>query len=266
MPNTRPQPFEPDELTSRQQEILRLVQEHGFATIETLARHFDVSAQTVRRDIIRLDEAGILQRFHGGAGVTGATSRLGYAQKQAEAPDAKARIAGAVAAMVPNGSSLFLDVGTTAEAVARALSDHRRMHVVTNSLSAASILAEGGIGDVIVTGGLVRGPDGSLVGEQAQEMLSRFRLDVAVIACSGFDEEDGAPMDFDVLKIAAKQTMAARARRVVVVADAAKFTRAAVGRIMPLDAVGTVVTDAPPPAHFARLATEAGCRIVLAGE
>ncbi|MGU3494276.1 DeoR/GlpR family DNA-binding transcription regulator [Xanthobacteraceae bacterium A53D] len=252
------------EVSARQQNIVQRVHEQGFVTVETLARMFDVSTQTVRRDIIRLDEAGLLQRFHGGAGRPETTTRLAYSQKQAAAPDAKRRIALACAALIPHGSSVCLDVGTTVEAVAHALLEHRRMHVITTSVGAASILGGSQVGDVVVTGGLMRGADGSLVGEAAISTLNTLRLDTAIIACSGFDDADGAVMDFDVLKVATKKAMIAQSRRVILVADASKFARSALVRVTDFDAVSILVTDAPPPEHLAQRMLEAGCRIVVA--
>lgn len=252
------------DLNERQREILRLVTDQGFVTIEALARIFTVSAQTVRRDIIRLDGLGLLQRFHGGAGQRESPIRLGYVEKQTVLPDAKARIGRAAAALLPSGSSVFLDVGTTVEAVARALVGRRRMHVVTPSLPAAAILAGSEIGDVVVTGGLVRGPDGSLVGEDAVAVIRRFSLDAAVIACSAFDERDGSISDFDVLKVSVKQAMMARSRQTILVADASKFARSAVIRITDFGGVSHLVTDALPPPRLQRLIEEAGCRIIVA--
>ena len=128
-----------DCLNERQAALLALVRSRGYATVEWLAEHFAVSAQTVRRDIIRLDERGMLQRFHGGAGAAGASVvRLGYAEKQELAVDAKLAIGVAAARLVPNGASVFVDVGTTAEAVARALAGHTSLRVFTNSLAATA--------------------------------------------------------------------------------------------------------------------------------
>ncbi|CAO3358908.1 DeoR/GlpR family DNA-binding transcription regulator [Azospirillum melinis] len=166
----------------------------------------------IRRDIIRLDGVGLLQRFHGGAGVRDQSVRLGYVEKQAIAPQGMERIAAAVAALVPEGASVFLDVGTTVEAVARALRGKRRLHVFTNSLSAGSLLAGRPGIDVFVTGGVVHGDDGSLVGDAVIATLERCRLDLAVIGISGFDE-DGAPMDFYMQKICIKRVAVAAARR-----------------------------------------------------
>lgn len=256
-------------LTPRQREILRQARDHGFATVEALAARLGVSAQTVRREIIRLTQAGLLQRFHGGAGVgnaeggSDASVRLGYSQKRTVAPQAKDLIGARLAALVPEGSSVFLDVGTTVEAVARALRGHRRLRVFTSSLPAAMLLAGREGLEVAVTGGMVRGADGSLVGSDVTEAVARLRVDFGVIGCSGFDD-DGAPMDFDMQKIAAKQAVIARARQAVVVADAGKFARSAVVRIAPPDAFALLVSDAEPPAALATRLAEAGVR-VLAG-
>ena len=102
-------------LSDRQWDVLRTVEERGFVTIEGLAEEFQVSAQTIRRDIIALDAAGYLQRFHGGAGIgrQDAAVRLGHRYKQDVALDAKQRIAEQVVKRIPDGASLFLDVGTT---------------------------------------------------------------------------------------------------------------------------------------------------------
>lgn len=155
------------ELTPRQRQILTIVQQIGFTTIETLAERFGVSAQTVRRDIIQLQAANYLQRFHGGAGLASGGFRSAYAQKLTVSPQGKQRIGAAVAGIVPAGASVFLDVGTTVEAAARALLDKPGLRVVTASVSVAQIFCQHGIFDVFVTGGTTRGANGSLVGQAA---------------------------------------------------------------------------------------------------
>src|SRR5262245_43782546 len=108
-------------LNPRQREILEMVEAQGFATIEALARRFAVSSQTIRRDVIRLDKAQVLQRFHGGAGLPEDRVGLGHARKQAIRASAKERIGRAAARVISAGAAVFLDVGTTVEAVAQAL-------------------------------------------------------------------------------------------------------------------------------------------------
>lgn len=251
------------ELTPRQREILTLVQELGFTTIETLAERFGVSAQTVRREIIRLQAGNYLQRFHGGAGLASGGIRSAYAQKLTVAPDGKRRIGAAVAARIPPGASVFLDVGTTVEATARALLDKPGLRVVTASVGVAQIFCDRGIFDVVVTGGTTRGANGSLVGQAAIASIMGFRFDYAVIGLGGFDE-DGAPMDFDLEKIAVRQAAMARARLAVAVADSSKFEQVGTARIAPPEALGLIVVDAPPSQRLAGNWERGGLRWLVA--
>jgi DeoR family glycerol-3-phosphate regulon repressor len=237
---------QPPKISERQQAILTIVREQGFSTLEALAARFDVSVQTVRREIIRLDSLGLLQRFHGGVGLRGSTVRLGYAQKRTVAADAKERIGQGAAALIKDGASVFLDVGTTAEAVARALRGRHSLRVFTCSLPAAMLLAGSPGIEVFVTGGLVRGADGSLVGDSVSAAIARFKVDYAVVGFSGVDEDDGALMDFDLQKVAVKQAILANARHTIAVGHGAKLQHPAVVRIAPPAAFGTLVTDEPP--------------------
>jgi DeoR family glycerol-3-phosphate regulon repressor len=218
-----------DPITERQARIVEIVTQQGFATIETLAKDFGVSSQSVRRDIIRLDADGLLQRFHGGVGIREAPARMGYAEKRTTATDAKRHIADKAAAMIPDGSVVFIDVGTTAEAVAQSLTAKRQLQVFTSSLPAASILAGRPGIDLFILGGSVRGIDGSVVGETTLSALGRFRFDHAVIGFSGLDL-DGSPMDYDAEKVAVKQMAIDRSSHVLIVGDSSKFRKSAVVR------------------------------------
>jgi DeoR family transcriptional regulator, glycerol-3-phosphate regulon repressor len=253
-----------DSPSARQAAIFTLVQENGFATIDDLAKRFDVSTQTIRRDIMRLDELKLLRRFHGGAGLHEAAARPSRAHKtQSPLPSAKARIGDAVAALIPDGASVFLDVGTTVETVTRALSSHEHLQIVTPSVTAAALLASAPVASVIVTGGLIRGPDGSLVGDAAVAAVSRFKLDWAVIGCSGF-EDDGTVMDVDLLQVEVKQHMLTRSRRALLVAESSKLQRRAVVKLAPLAAFNILVTDQELPAHLAEVARASGCEVKIA--
>ena len=128
------------DLNPRQRQILAGIEGQGFVTVETLAARFGVTMQTIRRDIIRLESLGLLQRFHGGAGQRPAAARMDYAEKRNLAIDAKGRIARTVAAMIPDGAAVFLDVGTTLEAVAYALRERENLRVFTASVRTAAVL------------------------------------------------------------------------------------------------------------------------------
>jgi len=249
-------------LSRRQQVILDMVQSQGFATLEALARHFNVSTQTIRRDVIHLDEAQLLQRFHGGAGLPENRVRLGHAHKRGVSAEGKEVIASAVAEIIPKGASVFLDVGTTVEAVARALRHVQGLRIFTCSLAAAMILAGRETTEVFVTGGLVHGADGSLVGDVAMSSIARFKFDYAVIGCSGFDD-DGAPMDFDMQKVAVKQAVLSNSRQAIIVADASKFARTAIVRIAPLSAFRLLITDTNPSPRLRDLADTSSVDVIV---
>ena len=121
-------------LNARQKEILDLVRQRGFVTIESLAADFDVSAQTARRDIIHLTGRGLLKRFHGGAGTIETLGRHSYVEKKRLESSAKIRIGKTLAATLPDGASVFLDVGTTVEAAASALAAKANLRVFTTSI------------------------------------------------------------------------------------------------------------------------------------
>lgn len=235
-----------DLITERQQRIVEIVCQQGFATIENLARDFGVSAQSVRRDIIKLDADRLLQRFHGGVGVRESSGRMGYVEKRNIATEAKRRIGEKAASMIPDGSVVFLDVGTTVEAVADALQDKRALRIFTSSLASAAILAGRPGIDLFVLGGAVRGIDGSIVGEATLSALGRFRFDYAVIGFSGIDA-DGALMDYDLEKVAVKEAAIGQAARSLVVGDSSKFRKAAVVRFEAEAKSLVFVTEAPPP-------------------
>ncbi|MCR4521671.1 MULTISPECIES: DeoR/GlpR family DNA-binding transcription regulator [Bosea] len=249
----------PGNLTTRQKQILAVVQEVGFTTIETLAARFDVSAQTVRREIIRLQEQNYLQRFHGGAGLASGGIRSAYAQKLTVSPQGKQRIGEALAGIIPAGASVFLDVGTTVEAAARALLGKPGLRVVTASVSVAQIFCQGGVFDVVVTGGVTRGANGSLVGQQAIATIAGFRFDYTILGIGGFDD-DGAPMDFDLEKIAVRQAAMARSRQTVVLADHSKFNQVGTARITDPGKVALVVVDAEPTERLRKAWLDCGCR------
>jgi DeoR family glycerol-3-phosphate regulon repressor len=250
-------------LAPRQAELLRMVGQHGFGTVDGLARRFGVSTQTIRRDIIMLTSRGLLQRFHGGAGPVD-TVRLGHAEKGERHRNAKARIAAMVAEEIPDGAAVFLDVGTTSEAVAAALAARPTLRVFTNNMQAALRLAGGEGPQVRVLGGTLRGADGSLVGGDAVWALGGIALDVAVIACSGFDAA-AAPTDFDPEKIALKRAAIAAARRALLVTDASKFGQPALERIAPARSFVALVTDAPPGGEMAAALQRAGVALRVAG-
>ncbi len=241
--------------TFRHAEILAIARESGRVTVEDLAAHFGVTLQTIRRDLADLCDAGRLERVHGGAVLPSGVTNIGYEDRRNLNAQAKERIAARVARDIPRGASLFLNIGTTTEAVARALRGHRDLMVVTNNLNVANILAANDGIEVIVAGGVLRRADAGLVGDIALDMLRHFKVDIAVIGTSALDE-DGDLLDFDVREVRISQAIIKQARQAWLAADCSKFTRSAPVRIASLADVDRFITDAPPPDRIARLCAE----------
>ncbi len=248
----------------RQTRLLEEVRTHGSASIEALAEQFQVTLQTVRRDVQRLAEAGLLARFHGGVRLPSSTTEnIAYRQRQALQAEGKARIARAIAQRVPNGCSLIMNIGTTIEAVARELVRHRGLRVITNNLHVASILIDNPDCEVIIAGGVVRALDRGIVGEATVEFIKQFKVDIGLIGISGI-EADGTLRDYDYREVKVARTIIDHSREVWLAADHSKFHRPAMVQLAPLGDIDRLFTDAEPPEIFAPLMAQAGVECVIA--
>lgn len=248
----------------RQLKLLAVVQAKGSVTVEELAVTLDVTLQTVRRDVQRLADEGLLSRFHGGVRVPSSTiENIAHQQRENLNADGKTRIARLVAAAVPNDCSLILNIGTTTEAIARALLQHSGLRVITNNLNVASILSANAKSEVIVVGGVVRGRDRGIVGEAAVDFIRQFKVDIAIIGISGI-EADGSLRDYDYREVKVSQTIIAHAREVWLAADISKFNRPAMVEVATLSQIDRLFTDATPPDPFPALLNEAQVRFEVA--
>jgi DeoR family glycerol-3-phosphate regulon repressor len=164
---------------------------------------------------------------------------------------------------VPNGCSLFINIGTTTEEVARALSSHEGLLVITNNLNVAMLLYPHPRIEVIVAGGSVRRADGAVVGEASNNLIQQFKVDYAVVGASAIDEE-GALLDFDYREVQAAQAIIANARHVILVADSTKFRRSAPVRIGHISQVQTFVTDRGLPNRLRKIAQDCNVTIIEA--
>ena len=251
-------------VTFRHAEILRIARERGAVVVEDLAAHFGVTLQTIRRDLTDLCDTGQLTRVYGGAVLPSGVANIGYEERRTLNAEAKDRIGRAVAAEIPNAASVFLNIGTTTEAVARALSEHRDLMVVTNNLNVANILAANESVEVIVTGGVLRRADAGLVGDVTLEMVRHFKVDIAVIGTSALDEE-GDLLDYDFREVRVSQAIIRQSRKTWLAADASKFSRSAPVRIASLAEVEAFFTDAAPPRAVAERCRDWGTAIRVIG-
>jgi DeoR family transcriptional regulator, glycerol-3-phosphate regulon repressor len=239
-------------LSRRQSQILMLLRETGRVGVEDLAARFTVTPQTIRRDLNELSDARLISRVHGGAIIASGVANLAYEARKLVAGPHKQLIGEAAARLIPDDSSLFINIGTTTEEVARALAARSGLLVITNNLNVATQLSPNKAIEVIIAGGSVRASDGGIMGANTVEMIRQFRVDTAVIGTSAIDEH-GTLLDFDIREVDVSRAIIENARRVILVTDSSKFTRAAPVRIATLSEIDVLVTDHLPSPAIAAL-------------
>ena len=248
----------------RQAEIVDLLREKGRVAVEDLAGFFGVTPQTIRRDLNELSEAQRVVRVHGGAMVSSGVVNLAYDARKTIAQPHKKLIGEAAARLVPNQSSVLINIGTTTEEVARALSGHTGLLVITNNLHVAAELYRNSGIEVFMIGGTVRRTDGGIVGSTAVGLIGQFRVDLAVIGTSAIDA-DGTLLDFDIREVQASRAIIEHARKVVLVTDSSKFARSAPVRVAHLSEIDILVTDRLPSPAVAALCEAHGVQVVETG-
>ena len=247
-------------LTDRQNDILTRAATQGRVTVDDLAQQFAVTPQTIRRDLNELCDRGLLMRTHGGARPLNSISNVRYEERRNLAAVEKRHIGGAAARHIPDHSSLFLNIGTTTEHVARAIYDRRDLIVITNNINVVNILSGSPTKELVVAGGAVRQADGGIVGEAATEFIRNYKADLAVIGASALDE-DGAVLDFDYREVSVARAMIECARRTMLVADRLKFERRAPVRICDMSRIDVFVTDAEPPPRLQKICQDHGVHV-----
>jgi len=255
----------------RQQLIERELREVGRVSVVDLARRFDVTTETVRRDLDYLEGTGSLRRVHGGAvGIDRAsTAESSVTDRRERHGDAKRAIASAAVDLLGDGfrGSIFLDGGTTSAAVAAvlptALGATSGVEVVTHSLEAAHLLAGEERVSLTTIGGRVRGVTAAAVGAHTVRTVGQLRPDIAFVGTNGLSVGFGLSTP-DPEEAAVKTAIIQSARRVVLVADAAKFGEELLVRFARLDEIDVLVTDAAPPAPLAEALADADVEVRVA--
>lgn len=233
----------------RQQRIAETLRERGTLRVVDLAEQFGVSRETIRRDLAELESKGLGRKVHGGVMLDQPRSaEPPYSDRSVSQVEAKRAIGRAAAAMIQDGESILLDLGTTTLEVARHLRGRRNLTVLTNSLPAAMALVEEPGITVFLTGGQLRPGDLSLSGTRARDALNDFYVDRAVVGAGGISVETGLT-DYHVEESAVRRLMIQRAREVMVVADHTKFGVTAFAAVCRPDEMDYIVTDAAVDAH-----------------
>ena len=248
--------------TQRHDAIVELVSKQGYVSTEELVEHFKVSPQTIRRDLNELAEQNKIHRHHGGAAQPSSSVNAAYHERKSMWSDEKRRIARRVAALIPDGATLFIDIGTTPEAVAHALLNHSNLRIVTNNLNVANTLMVKEDFRIILAGGELRSRDGGIIGEATLDFISQFRLDFGILGISGIDS-DGSLLEFDYHEVRTKRAIIENSRHVMLVVDHSKFGRNAMVNMGSISMVDAVYTDVMPPAGVLKVITDNNLQLEL---
>ncbi len=251
-----------DILSERQNNILSLARECGKVDVEELSRSFHVSPQTIRKDLNELCDRQLLQRIHGGAIVGTGIENVRYEARRLLAPERKKAIGKKGAELIPDNSSLLINIGTTTEQVAQHLGNHRGLLVITNNINAVDIMKKFLGIKLIIAGGQVRRSDGGIVGDAAVDFINQFKVDYAVIGVSAIDA-DGSLLDYDFREVRVAKTIIKNARHVILVADSMKLERSAPIRIGHISQIDTFITDCKLPRKLREICNEGNTNVIV---
>lgn len=249
-------------LSKRHSEILHILENKGTVTIADLAETMEVSQETIRRDVRPLVDGGSVLRMHGAVSLAGQSGEAPFRRRMRENAQAKQAIARAVAETIRHGDSVMMDTGTTTSFLARALTDHKRLTIVTNSTDAARVLALTGSNRVFLAGGEITGDSGAVLGLQAVQFVKSFSVTHAIISAGAIDKNE--VMDYDCAEAEFAQTVLSRGDRRILVTDATKFNRRGLMTVCPLDRLHAIVTDQPPAEHLSSAIETAGVKLMVA--
>jgi DeoR family fructose operon transcriptional repressor len=243
--------------------ILDLLETQRALKVSSLSSMLGASEASIRRDLERLETAGLLRRIHGGA-VSNETAAFepSIGEKEDQHREAKRAIASAAVELIRETESIFLDAGSTTLEIARALRHRRNLRVVTNGLNLAAELAASRV-EVIVIGGTLRPETLALVGPIAGGTLSDLHLDKLFLGTNGIDLERGITTP-NLAEAEAKRAMLRSAKETILVADSSKFGRAALARICGIERVHSLITDAGAPAPVLEAIAKLGVRVIVA--
>lgn len=254
---------------ARQSLILDVVEMDGFVSVSQIAANLNVSEMTIRRDLVALEERGLLARTHGGA-VSAATSprevfdleEPAFKRRRHRNAREKAAIATAAAQLIGPSETIGLDVGTSTLSLAESIVERGDLRVFTNSLRAAMVLSASK-SPVYVLGGEVRNPEQSVVGSRAVGELANYNLDRVFIGVSGLIE--AGFFDYSIEDTEVKRAFIERAGQTVILCDSSKFDHRSLARVCDLAGANILITDAPPPPHLAQALQAAHVEVIVAG-
>jgi DeoR family glycerol-3-phosphate regulon repressor len=253
------------DLTARQAEISDLLRQEEFIAVESLAERFDVTTQTIRRDINALCDYGQARRRHGGVEPLSTEGNLAYGTRQVLNRVAKRAIAKNVAHSIPNGSSISLGIGTTPEMVMRALLGHKDLKIYTNNIIIAQTASSNSSFEVNCSGGRIRSGDFDMLGSPVESFFNSYKTDFGVFGVAGVDM-DGVLLDFYDEEVQIRRVILENCREGLLVLDHEKFGRTAHVRGGQIQDVTKVICDQLPPEEICQLINDSESELIICDE
>jgi len=246
----------------RQDKLLQLVIDKGYCTVEDLAETLQVSTQTIRRDIKKLSDERLIVRHHGGASSPSSTVNLDYEIRKVSETDEKNAIGERIADMVPDNSTVFLTIGTTAEIIATHLLKKSNLQIITNSLRVANVLHSNKSFDVLIPSGKIRATNGGIVGTEALDFINHFRFDYLITSAGSIDS-DGTLLEYDLNETAVAQSVMKSARNVFVALDSTKYTPKGSIELGHIREATVFFTDEQPPTYIQEVLNQTNVRLEI---
>ncbi len=228
---------------------MEIISERGVITVGALAETLDVSTQTIRRDIDKMCEGDDLRRRHGRVELAAQHLNTPFDQRAGTKLAEKRDIGEATAAMIPDGSTIFISIGSTPLSAARALRRRKGLTVITNNLSAAMALSDEATNRIILPGGEVRLPDRDILGAEVLDLFGRYRAEYGIFGVAGV-AEDGSLLEFHAAEVRARETIRQNAKTSILVLDSTKFGRLAPAAGENISDMDHVILDRRPAAEF----------------
>lgn len=228
----------------RRNQILTMLQKDGRVLVSDLSTLFQVTEETIRRDLEKLEREGLAQKTYGGAIASDNINvDLPYTVRKKANVSNKQKIAEVIASLIEDGDHIMMDASSTAVYVAKHLKNKKKnITLITNSIEILLELSESGGWKVLSTGGTLKEGSLSLVGYQAEQMIKQYHVDKAVISCKGIDVERGIT-DSNEMEAHIKKLMLQGANTKILAADQSKFDKIAFTRICKLEDIDIVVTE-----------------------
>ena len=248
----------------RRKMIVEIIEKQNSVSVGDLCARFDVSDMTIRRDLRMLHNEGLVERVHGGAVARrGRSYEPPFRIREETNPEAKKAIAREAYLLIQEGDSLALDVGTTTLILAEELVGMPNLTVITSSLYIANVLADAPNMRLILSGGILREGENSMVGFIAERIFSDFHVDKALIGIAGINPDNGLT-EYNMEDALVKKAMIQNSDQIIILADSTKFGRTVFKQVAPLSEVDVIITDSDAPKSIIAELRKEGIKVIVA--